>query len=185
MHGWSTKRITYTGMFVAIAMVFSYLESMIPVNIAVPGIKLGLANIITLFVLQKYRVRDALAVLVLRIFLGSLFTGTLISCLYSLSGGLLCLIGMALLCRLLRNRYLWFVSVCGAILHNIGQILAAMLVMQTTQVIWYLPFLLISGCVTGLFTGLAATYLIRHWKRTESAKQKKNETKTISAEHLA
>ena len=182
-----SKRIALCGVLTALALALSLAERMIPLEllIPIPGIKLGLANIITLFVLQKYRVRDALAVLVLRIFLGSLFTGTLVSCLYSLSGGLLCLVGMALLCRLLQNRYLWFVSVCGAILHNIGQILTAMLVMQTTQVIWYLPFLLISGCVTGLFTGLAATYLIRHWKRTESAKQKKNETKTISAEHLA
>ena len=170
----SVKHLVTLAMFTTMALVIFVVEAQIPVPVPIPGIKLGLANIITLFVLQKYRVRDALAVLVLRIFLGSLFTGTLVSCLYSLSGGLLC-----------QNRYLWFVSVCGAILHNIGQILAAMLVMQTTQVIWYLPFLLISGCVTGLFTGLAATYLIRHWKRTESAKQKKNETKTISAEHLA
>lgn len=181
----SVKHLVTLAMFTTMALVIFVVEAQIPVPVPIPGIKLGLANIITLFVLQKYRVRDALAVLVLRIFLGSLFAGTLVSCLYSLSGGLLCLVGMALLCRLLQNRYLWFVSVCGAILHNIGQILAAMLVMQTTQVIWYLPFLLISGCVTGLFTGLAATYLIRHWKRTESAKQKKNETKTISAEHLA
>ena len=181
----SVKHLVTLAMFTTMALVIFVVEAQIPVPVPIPGIKLGLANMITLFVLQKYRVGDALAVLVLRIFLGSLFTGTLVSCLYSLSGGLLCLVGMALLCRLLQNRYLWFVSVCGAILHNIGQILAAMLVMQTTQVIWYLPFLLISGCVTGLFTGLAATYLIRHWKRTESAKQKKDETKTISAEHLA
>ena len=181
----SVKHLVTLAMFTTMALVIFVVEAQIPVPVPIPGIKLGLANIITLFVLQKYRVRDALAVLVLRIFLGSLFTGTLVSCLYSLSGGLLCLVGMALLCRLLQNRYLWFVSVCGAILHNIGQILAAMLVMQTTLVNWYLPFLLISGCVTGLFTGLAATFLIRHCMRTESAKQKKDETKTISAEHLA
>lgn len=112
----SVKHLVTLAMFTTMALVIFVVEAQIPVPVPIPGIKLGLANIITLFVLQKYRVRDALAVLVLRIFLGSLFTGTLVSCLYSLSGGLLCLVGMALLCRLLRNRYLWFVSVCGAIL---------------------------------------------------------------------
>jgi heptaprenyl diphosphate synthase len=106
----------------------------------------------------------------MRIFLGSLFTGQLVSFFYSLSGGLLCLIGMALLNRLLHGKSLWFVSICGAILHNIGQILAAMLVMQTLQVIWYLPFLLLSGCVTGLFTGLVAEAVVRHWDKRAAAR---------------
>ncbi len=167
----SVKHLVTLAMFATMSMVIFVLEAQIPVPIPIPGIKLGLANIITLFVLQKYRVWDALAVLTMRILLGSLFTGTLVSCFYSFSGGLLCLFGMALLCHFLHRKHLWFISVCGAILHNIGQILAAMLVMQTTQVIWYLPFLLLSGCITGCFTGLAAAFLVRHWERTKKKRQ--------------
>ena len=97
----SVKHLVTLAMFTTMALVIFVVEAQIPVPVPIPGIKLGLANMITLFVLQKYRVRDALAVLVLRIFLGSLFTGTLVSCLYSLSGGLLCLVGMALLLSLI------------------------------------------------------------------------------------
>ena len=77
MHGWSTKRITYTGMFVAIAMVFSYLESMIPVNIAVPGIKLGLANMVTIVVMYRLRISDAWIVSLVRVVLSSLLFGNM------------------------------------------------------------------------------------------------------------
>lgn len=175
----SAKHLVTLAMFTTMSLVIFVLEAQIPVPIPIPGMKLGLANIITLFVLQKYRVRDALAVLMMRILLGSLFTGTLVSCFYSLSGGLLCLAGMALLCHFLHQKSLWFISVCGAILHNIGQILAAMLVMQTTQVIWYLPFLLLSGCVTGLFTGLAATFLYGI-----GSKQKKRSNRFLSKKIL-
>lgn len=166
----SVKHLVTLAMFTTMSLVIFVLEAQIPIPVPIPGIKLGLANVITLFVLQKYRVRDALAVLLLRILLGSLFTGTLVSCFYSLCGGLLCLLGTALLCRLLPRKYLWFISVCGAILHNIGQIFAAMLVMQTTQIMWYFPFLLLSGCVTGLFTGFVAAFLVQHWEHTTKKK---------------
>lgn len=161
----SVKHLVILSMFTSISLVIFILEAQIVIPIPIPGIKLGLANIITLFVLQKYRVRDAFAVLIMRILLGSLFTGTLVSCIYSLSGGILCLLGMASLCRILHEKFLWFVSVCGAVLHNIGQVIAAMAVMQTVQVIWYMPFLLLSGCVTGLLTGFAATFILKRWNK--------------------
>ena len=84
MHGWSTKRITYTGMFVAIAMVFSYLESMIPVNIAVPGIKLGLANMVTIVVMYRLRISDAWIVSLVRVVLSSLLFGNMTVMVYSI-----------------------------------------------------------------------------------------------------
>ena len=98
--------------------------------------------------------------LLLRILLGSIFTGALVGMIYSLCGGLLCFAGMALLCRFLHRKHIWFISLIGAILHNIGQILAAMAVMQTVQVLAYLPFLLVTGCITGFFTGLAADRIV-------------------------
>ena len=81
---------------------------------------------------------------------------------YSLCGGFLCFGGMALLCWLLHKKQVWFISIIGAVLHNIGQILAAMLVMQTTKVLVYLPFLLLTGTVTGLFTGLVAGRVVHY-----------------------
>ena len=92
MHGWSTKRITYTGMFVAIAMVFSYLESMIPVNIAVPGIKLGLANMVTIVVMYRLRISDAWIVSLVRVVLSSLLFGNMTVMVYSMAGAVLSLL---------------------------------------------------------------------------------------------
>ena len=96
MHGWSTKRITYTGMFVAIAMVFSYLESMIPVNIAVPGIKLGLANMVTIVVMYRLRISDAWIVSLVRVVLSSLLFGNMTVMVYSMAGAVLSLLVMTL-----------------------------------------------------------------------------------------
>ncbi len=153
---WSVKKLVTLALFTAIALTIFVVEAQIPLPLPIPGIKLGLANCITLMVLVLYGEKEAAVVLLMRILLGSLFTGTLVSMIYSLSGGILCFLMMALLNRLLKNRYLWFISLIGAVFHNLGQILAAMVVMQSKQVLVYLPFLLVSGCITGLFTGIAA-----------------------------
>lgn len=157
----SVKHMVMLALFTAIALTIFVVEAQIPVPVPIPGVKLGLANVITLIVLVVYRPRDAFAVLVMRILLGALFTGAPVSIIYSLSGGILCFLGMALLCKLLHRKHLWFISIIGAILHNAGQIAAAMAVMQSVQVIAYFPFLLVTGCITGLFTGLVAGWVIR------------------------
>ena len=159
----STKRLVLLSLLTAMALTIFIVEAQIPLPVAIPGIKLGLSNVITLIVLAKFRTRDALTVLLLRILLGSIFTGQLSNIPYSLCGGLLCLAGMALLCKLFQRKYLWFISVIGALLHNIGQIIAAIFVMQSVQVVVYLPFLSVAGCVTGLFTGFAAAQVVKHW----------------------
>lgn len=157
----SVKHMVMLALFTAIALTIFVVEAQIPVPVPIPGVKLGLANVITLIVLVVYRPRDAFAVLVMRILLGALFTGSPVSIIYSLSGGILCFLGMALLCKLLHRKHLWFISIIGAILHNAGQIAAAMAVMQSVQVIAYFPFLLVTGCITGLFTGLVAGWVVR------------------------
>ncbi len=159
----STRRLVLLSLLTAMALTIFVVEAQIPLPIAIPGVKLGISNVITLIVLVKFRTRDALVVLLLRILLGSIFTGQLASVPYSLCGGLLCFAGMAILCKLLKRKYLWFISVIGAILHNIGQIIAAIFVMQSSQVVVHLPFLLVTGCITGLFTGLIATQVVHHW----------------------
>lgn len=156
----SVKHLVMLALFTTMALTIFVVEAQIPVPVPIPGVKLGLANVITLIVLVVYRPRDAFAVLVLRILLGSIFTGTPVSLLYSLTGGILCFLGMALLCKLLQKKHLWFISIVGAVLHNVGQILAAIAAMQSVQVIAYFPFLLVAGCITGFFTGTAADRVI-------------------------
>ena len=189
----SVKHLVMLAMFTTMALTIFVVEAQIPIPVPIYGVKLGLANVITLIVLVVYRPRDAFAVLVMRILLGSLFTGTLVSMIYSLSGGILCFLGMALLCRLLHRKHLWFISMIGAVLHhyncrsnlshavlhNVGQIAAAIVVMQSVQVIVYFPFLLVSGCITGIFTGIAADRVVHFLPRSifpkENLPEKKNE----------
>ncbi len=161
----SIKRLCILALFTTMALTIFVIEAQIPLPVPIPGVKLGLANVITLIVLAEYRARDALVVLLLRILLGSFFSGQITTLFYSLAGGLLCFLGSALLCKLFHGKYLWFVSVIGAILHNIGQIFAATLMMQTWNVFVYLPFLLVTGCITGLFTGFVATAVVRHFPK--------------------
>ena len=160
MHGWSTKRITYTGMFVAIAMVFSYLESMIPVNIAVPGIKLGLANIAVIFALYKLGAKEAVAVSLVRIAWMAILFGNVMTLAYSVAGAALSLTAMILLKRWDRFSTVG-VSVIGGILHNTGQILVAMLIMEMAQIVYYLPILCVSGIAAGVAVGIVSAILVK------------------------
>lgn len=159
-HGWSTKRITYTGMFVAIAMVFSYLESMIPVNIAVPGIKLGLANMVTIVVMYRLRIADAWIVSLVRVVLSSLLFGNMAIMIYSMAGAVLSLLVMSI-CR---KKYLFGLlgtSILGGVSHNAGQIVMAAFLMKSGNIMLYIPVLCISGTIAGVCIGLAGAVLVR------------------------
>ena len=160
MHGWSTKRITYTGMFVAIAMVFSYLESMIPVNIAVPGIKLGLANMVTIVVMYRLRISDAWIVSLVRVVLSSLLFGNMMVMVYSMAGAVLSLLVMTL-CRKKDLFGLLGTSILGGVSHNAGQIAMAALLMKSGNIMLYMPVLCISGTIAGVCIGLAGAVLVR------------------------
>ena len=143
------------------AHVLGFVESMLPAVSGVPGIKLGLSNIITLVVLWKYSAKDAFFVLLVRILLATMFFGQAMSLLYSLSGGILCLFAMLLVKLLLHGNYLFLASMTGAVFHNLGQIGVAFLLTSVPAVLVYLPFLLLSGLVTGLFIGLCARFTLR------------------------
>ncbi len=182
MNRLAIKRLCILALFTAMALTIFVIEAQIPLPVPIPGVKLGLANVITLIILAEYRARDALIVLVLRILLGAIFSGQIMTLAYSLCGGLLCFCGCALLCKLLRQRYLWFISVIGAVLHNVGQILAAVVIMQTTKVFVYLPFLLITGCITGVFTGLVATAVVRHYPNVAKLPSSSKEKSSIKIE---
>ncbi|HIQ98883.1 MAG TPA: Gx transporter family protein [Candidatus Scybalocola faecavium] len=155
----SVKKLTTLALFSTIALTIFLLESLIPPLVPIPGIKLGLANIVTLILLANGTWRDALVVLMARILLGSIFAGQMMSFFYSLAGGLACLLVMAILHHFLGKKLLWFTSIIGALAHNTGQIIVAALVLGSGYVFFYYPYLIVSGIITGLFTGLAALYL--------------------------
>lgn len=149
-------KLTLLALFTTLALAVYGIESLLPPIVPIPGIKLGLANIITLIVLKNYSGRDALLVLITRIIISSLLFGQMLSLLYSLAGGILCLLAMLLLNSLFDGHFIFITSAAGAVFHNIGQLAVAVLITQTIGVWSYLPFLILSGIITGLFTGLCA-----------------------------
>ena len=162
----STKQLTLMALLTAIALAIHVAEAQIPAPVPIPGVKLGLANIVTVWAMFSLGPGPALMILVARILLGSLFSGVM-SLLYSLAGGLLCYCVMLLLRRVLTRKQIWVASVIGAVFHNIGQILVAIVVTGTPAIVSYLPILLISGIATGLFTGVAAQYLVNRLDKTK------------------
>lgn len=153
------KKLTRDALLTAIALTIFMVEAQIPPLVPIPGVKLGLANIVTVFALFAYGRRDALLILVVRVFLGSVFSGQIMTLLYSMAGGLFCFAVTALLKNVLTDKQLWVAGVVGAVFHNIGQIIVAIVVTGTPGIVVYLPVLLVSGIVTGLFTGLCAQFL--------------------------
>ena len=163
-----TRRIAVCGLLTAVALVLSLVERMFPLSavVPIPGIKLGLANVATLFALVRLGRRDAFAILLVRVILASVFMGSITSFLFALFGGLLALLTMALL---LPGCNLWFsligISIAGAAAHNIGQIGAAMLVLRSVYVAAYLPLLLLSALVMGVTTGIVSRVTIEHLEK--------------------
>lgn len=157
-----TRRITLLALLTAIALTIFMIEAQLPVLVPIQGVKLGLANIITVYAVFILGPGDALLILCARVFLGAVFSGQMMTLLYSMGGGLLAWLVMVLLRRLLTRDHIWLCSPVAAVFHNLGQLLVAAGVMKTWVVMAYLPYLLLSGIITGLFTGLCAQFLIRH-----------------------
>lgn len=153
------KRLTLCALLTAIALTIFVAEAQIPPIVPVPGMRLGLANVVTVYAMFALGPGDTLMILLCRIFLGSLFAGGS-TFFYSLAGGLLCYLAMLLLRKVLTEKQLWVCGAIGAIFHNIGQMGAAILIARTPQLILYLPVLLITGIAAGAFTGLAAQLLL-------------------------
>ena len=154
------KRAAFLGVFLALALVLSYVESLIPVIIPVPGIKLGLTNIIIVLMLYTMGAKEALAVSVLRVILAGFLFGNLASIIYSLAGGLLSFGVMALLKKAGRLHIIT-VSAIGGVSHNLGQVIVAALVVENVSVMYYFPVLMIAGVITGVVIGIVANELIK------------------------
>lgn len=154
------NRVAYFGVFTALALMFSYIETMIPIQFGVPGIKLGLANIMVVIMLYKSSAREALLLSIVRIMLSGFLFGNLSSILYSIAGGLLSL-GIMTLLKKQGGFSVIGVSVAGGVSHNIGQLIVAMLVVETYQVGYYFPVLLVAGVLTGLGIGVASQEVLK------------------------
>ena len=154
------SRVAYFGVFTALALIFSYVETLIPINFGIPGVKLGLANLIIVVALYKLPLQEVYLLSIVRILLSGFIFGNYFSILYSLAGGLLSLSVMALLKR--RNSFsVMGISVAGGVFHNVGQILVAMVVLETKALVYYLPVLIISGLGAGILIGLVSGWMIR------------------------
>lgn len=161
------KKLTFMAMLLAVALTIFTVEAQIPPPVPIAGVKLGLANVVTLAALVWLGRGEALTVLTLRVILAGVFAGQAVSFLYSMTGGLLCFAAMSLALKLLGRERLWVVSVFGALFHNLGQILVAAALTGTWAVLAYLPVLMISGVITGAVTGLAAQMLTSRIKPKE------------------
>lgn len=155
----NTRKLTSIAMFTSAALVLHVIEGMLPMPFLVPGVKLGLANIVTLMAIMFFDFKDIIMIVVVRCFLGSIFGGSVSSFLFSITGGLLSALIMWLLYRTFGKYFsLVGVSTAGAIAHNIGQLLVASVIISDFRIYLYLPVLMISSVITGLFIGIVCNY---------------------------
>lgn len=160
----TTKQLVTLSALIAVAMILSYIESLIPAFVAVPGVKMGLSNIATVFALYALGWQYAICVSVVRVFLSALLFGNFVSLIYSLSGAALALALMILLKKLDRFSSVG-VSVAGGVGHNAGQIIAACIVMENAAISLYIIPLIISGTISGIVIGLVAGNLVERVKK--------------------
>ena len=157
------KKIATSALMIALAMILSFVESQIPSFFPIPGIKLGLANIAVIFAFYRLSIKDAIVVSLIRVVVVSTLFGTSLTLAYSLSGAVLSLLIMVLLKKSDRISIVG-VSVAGGISHNIGQIIMAIILMHNSVISYYLPFLIISGIVTGVVIGLVSAKIVERVK---------------------
>ena len=159
------RRLTLLALLTAIALTIFMAEAQLPPILPIPGVKLGLANIVTVYAMFALGPGDAMMILLCRVFLGSVFSGQMMTLFYSLAGGVLSWLVMLLLRRVLTLRQMWLCRPIAGIFHNLGQLLAAVVLMGTWTVLAYLPYLIIAGAISGVFTGLCAQFLLARLKK--------------------
>lgn len=154
------KRVAMLGTMTVLALVLSYLESLLPLSFAVPGIKIGLPNLVIVFALYRMKPKDAVLISLIRVLLVSILFGSVLSLAYSAAGAILSLALMLILKRTGKFGTTG-VSVAGAVAHNFGQILAAVVLLETSRLAWYLPVLILSGTIAGVCIGLLSAFLVK------------------------
>ena len=147
------KAVAYFGMFLALALILSYVESLVPISLGIPGVKLGLANLITVIVLYRIGAKEAFLLSLLRVIIAGFLFGNLFAILYSMAGACASLAVMVLL-KKVGTFSIIGVSIAGGVFHNIGQLIVAMLVLQSVSLVYYFAVLMIAGLVTGFVIGV-------------------------------
>ena len=160
-----TRKIARMGLLTALALILSYVESLIPAFVAVPGIKMGLANIVVVFALYTLGPGEAAIVSIIRVLLSSLLFGSILSLSYSAAGAVISLLSMIILMKT-KIFGVTSVSVTGGVFHNLGQILVACLVLETDVLLYYLPVLILSGTITGAVIGIASSIVIKRLQKS-------------------
>ena len=163
------RKLTTLGLLTAIALTIFMVEAQIPSVVPLPGVKLGLANIVTVFTVFALGSKDGALVLAARIFLGAVFSGNFSTIFYSAAGGACAIAVTILLRKLLKRDQLWVAGCLGAIAHSIGQMAMAVLLLGTPSILVYLPVMIAISIITGLFTGFSAQFLVNRgnlWKIT-------------------
>ena len=160
------SKVAYFGVFTTLALIFSYVETLIPIQFGIPGVKLGLANLIIVIALYRMKLSEAYLLSIVRVLLAGFIFGNYFSIIYNLAGGLLSLTVMALL-RKKGGFSVIGVSIAGGVFHNIGQLIIASVIVETFSVMYYVPVLLIAGLVTGLLIGIASDGMLKRLANLE------------------
>ena len=159
-------KVAYYGVFTALALIFSYVETLVPIHLGIPGVKLGLANLIIVAALYKMSIKEAYVLSIVRVVLAGLIFGNLFSILYSLAGGLLSLTLMYLLKKTGKFSVMG-ISMAGGVFHNIGQMIMAAIVLESLSITYYFPVLLVSGVLTGFVIGVLSNEMLKRLNKLQ------------------
>lgn len=162
----SVKKIAIIAIFISLALILSYVDSLIPLTIMVPGIKIGLTNVVIIFSLYMLGFHTALFISIIRVILSSVLFGSILTFAYSMTGAMLSILVMVILKNKVKLSTLT-ISIIGAVMHNIGQILMAIILMNTKEIIYYLPILMITGMISGTIIGIISALLIKFFKKNK------------------
>lgn len=154
------RKYAFLGLFSALAVIFGYVESLFPVFVGIPGIKLGLANLAVLFILERYTYKEALMVSFIRIVIIGFLFGNMFSIVYSLAGAIFSLAVMTFL-KMKTDSSIYAVSMAGGISHNVAQLVVAIILVENLSLIYYAPALLISGIITGFLIGYLTSEVLK------------------------
>ncbi len=161
-----SKRITYLSILTAVAIVLNIFENYLPMPFIAPGAKIGLANIVTMICIMSISYKDTFLIMITRIILGAIFGGGLSGFIYSISGGVLSFIFMVIVKEIFKNKISPIgISVTGAVFHNVGQVIVAIIIIKNILLINYLPVLIVIGTISGTFIGYLTIYFNNHLKK--------------------
>lgn len=161
----NTKKMVLLGILISQAVVLSVVERAIPIPVPIPGVKLGLANIVSIFTIAVFGIQETLTVVFLRVIISSIFGGGIAGFMYSIAGGILSAAIMSIMYNRFKDFSILSISVTGAIFHNIAQLITASIVVNDFRIFYYMPILMFSGIITGIIIGFIAKYTIEPIKK--------------------